>query len=137
MVVVLVDMQGVTSSPRVFAYGQAIFKVFVCYIKKVVLCILTHTLEVLKLDAQHHVLGPGEQVNPVISKPKLSTQVPKAILIFSPGAVEIHTAVDSVLHNSPATTMGLHVTENLKGPISVIRGNLIDSILHFLHDTVV
>lgn len=59
-------------------------------------------------------------------------EIPKAFLIFSPGAVETDRAIESLLYYGPSTSKRLHVTEDFKGAIAGIRGHTIHTILPLL-----
>lgn len=64
-------------------------------------------------------------------------EVPEALLILSPGAVEADGAIESLLYDRPAASEGLHVAEDLKGPVAGIRGDTVHAVLSCLQHVVV
>lgn len=137
VVEVLVEADGVTGSPTVSTDRQPVAQEFIGHVKLVVLCILPNALKVLQLDAQDHVFGFCQQVDMVIAQPELTSEVPEAFLVLSPGAVEADRPVKPLLYHSPSTSKGLHVTKDLKCPIARIRGDAIHTVLPHLQDVVV
>ena len=74
------------------------------------------------------MVSVSKPMNAVISKPKLSAEVPKSIFIIRQVSVEILRTIEAFLEDNPATSICCLVTEYMERPF-VVRGDMIDAIL--------
>ena len=74
------------------------------------------------------MVSVSKPMNAVISKPKLSVEVPKSIFIIRQVSVEILRAIEAFLEDNPATAICCLVTEYMERPF-VVRVDMIDAIL--------
>lgn len=137
VVEVLVEADGIPSSPTVSTDRQAVAQELICHIELVIFCIFPDTLKVLQLNTQNRVFGFSQQMDMVIAQPELTSEVPEAFLILGPGAVKADRPIEPLLYHSPATSKGLHVTVHFKSPIAGIRGHTIQTTLPRLQHIVV
>ena len=104
---------AVTSGTSVISNQKLILVSLVCHLKSSVLSVSDVPFKVFQVNSQHDVIRVCQTVYIVVSKPKLATQISKAVFVGFPSTIEVNRAVLTSLKNGPTSTFRCHVTQHL------------------------
>ena len=131
MIVMLAVEESISCCAAIAVNAETILQVLVGHVEILVLGILFDTIEILKVNSQQHFLAFCQEVNFVVPQPKLPAEVSKAVLVLIPCSVEVSATILTPLQHRPAASLCFHVTVDLEGAVSGVRGNWVDTTTPF------